>query len=150
MNKTLMALALTASALLSGSVLAQTPPATAATANTVLYQALGQKPGITALMDDFVNRLVVDSRIGPMFKNTKLPNLKEQLTDQICVVSGGPCKYEGDTMKASHADLGVTKANFNALVEVLQQAMDAKGIPFKSQNELLALLAPMHRDIITK
>jgi hemoglobin len=115
-----------------------------------LYKAFGEKPGIARLMDDFVNRLVADPRIGKMFKDTKPANLKEQLTDQVCQVSGGPCKYEGDTMKASHAGLGIRKTDFNALVEVLQTSMDARGIPFRAQNQLLALLAPMHRDIITK
>ena len=43
----------------------------------------------------------------------------------------------------------ITKGNFNALVEVLQQAMDAQGIAFGAQNRLLARLAPMHRDVIT-
>lgn len=115
-----------------------------------LYRALGEKPGITALMDDFVERLVVDPRIGKMFAKTKPANLTEQLRDQVCQLSGGPCRYEGDTMKAAHADLGVRKADFNAMVEVLQRAMDARQIPFRDQNRLLALLAPMHRDIITK
>jgi hemoglobin len=52
-------------------------------------------------------------------------------------------------MKAAHADLGIRKADFNALVEVLQDTMDQRRIPFRTQNRLLALLAPMHRDIIT-
>ena len=115
-----------------------------------LYLAFGEKDGIAALMDDFVNRLQVDPRIGHFFKNTKPANLKEQLTDQLCLVSGGPCKYQGDSMKASHADLQIRRADFNALVEVLQQSMDARGIAFTAQNRLLALLAPMHRDIITR
>jgi hemoglobin len=51
-------------------------------------------------------------------------------------------------MKKAHAGIDVTKANFNALVEVLQQSMDARGIPFGAQNRLLAQLAPMHREII--
>ena len=115
-----------------------------------LYAALGEKAGITALMDDFVDRVVLDARIGTAFKNTKLPNLKEQLRDHVCQLSGGPCKYEGDAMNPAHADLGIRKADFNALVEVLQLAMDARGIAFGDQNRLLALLAPMHRDIVTK
>ena len=130
------------SGLLLGTVHPQTPDA--------LYRALGEKPGITALMDDFVERLLVDPRIGKKFAKTKLANLKQQLRDQVCQLSGGPCNYEGDTMKASHADMGVRKADFNALVEVLQLAMDARQIPFRDQNRLLAMLAPMHRDIITK
>ena len=121
-----------------------------ARAGDALYKALGEKPGITQLVDDFVNRMVADQRITAMFKNTKLPNLKEQISDQFCVLSGGPCKYEGDNMKVAHKDLGINKANFNQVVESLQLAMDARAIPFREQNKLLALLAPMHRDIITK
>ena len=52
-------------------------------------------------------------------------------------------------MKDAHADLKITRADFNALVEVLQQAMREAGIPSATQNRLLALLAPMHREIVT-
>ena len=114
-----------------------------------LYEALGEKAGITRLMDDFVNRVVKDPRIGDQFKDTKLSALKESLTDQICSLSGGPCQYKGADMKSVHADMDINKGHFNALVEVLQKAMDGQGIPFAQQNRLLALLAPMHRDIIT-
>jgi hemoglobin len=115
-----------------------------------LYRAFGGEPGLRALMDDFVNRLVIDPRIGSFFKNTNLNRLKEQLAAQLCAVSGGPCKYSGVDMKTAHGAMGVDKSNFNALVEVLQQSMDAKGIPFSTQNRMLAQLAPMHREIITK
>ena len=149
--KTLMALAVALSGLLSAPAFAQpaAAPAAATAAPAGLYQALGEKPGITRLMDDFVNRLVKDPRIGNHFKDTKPAALKESLTDQVCQLSGGPCKYEGADMKSAHADMDITKGHFNALVEVLQSAMDAQGIPFAQQNRLLALLAPMHRDVIT-
>lgn len=146
MKKTLAILSLALATMLSVTFAsAQTAPA----ADDTLYKAFGEKAGITKLMDDFVDRAFVDPRIAKFFKDTKKANLKEQLTDQICVVTGGPCKYEGDTMKASHATLGIAKKDFNALVEVLQDAMSAQGVPFTAQNRLLALLAPMHRDIIT-
>jgi hemoglobin len=51
-------------------------------------------------------------------------------------------------MDKAHRDLEITKADFNALVEVLQVSMRAKGIPFSAQNRMLALLAPMHRQIV--
>lgn len=125
------------------------PAAMAAPAPAGLYQALGEKAGITRLMDDFVNRLVKDPRIGEHFKDVKPAALKESLTDQICSLSGGPCQYKGADMESVHADMDINKGHFNALVEVLQKAMDGQGIPFAQQNRLLALLAPMHRDIIT-
>lgn len=113
-----------------------------------LYQALGERAGLQVLMTDFVARLKADSRIGHQFKDTNAKELAARLTEQLCLLSGGPCHYEGGNMKDAHADLKITRADFNALVEVLQQAMDARSIPFTRQNQLLALLAPMHRDIV--
>lgn len=147
-HRTLIALAIALGGLLAPPAFAQ-GSAAMGTAPAGLYQALGEKPGITRLMDDFVNRVVKDPRIGGHFKDVKPAALKESLTDQICQLSGGPCKYEGADMKSAHADMDIHKGHFNALVEVLQSAMDAQGIPFAQQNRLLALLAPMHRDVIT-
>ncbi|RVU45599.1 group I truncated hemoglobin [Rubrivivax rivuli] len=113
-----------------------------------LYQALGERAGLQALMTDFVARLRADRRIGHQFKDTNAKELAARLTEQLCLLSGGPCRYEGASMKDAHADLQITRADFNALVEVLQQALDARGVPFTRQNQLLALLAPMHRDIV--
>ena len=113
-----------------------------------LYEAFGEQAGIRTLMDDFVQRLRADARIGDQFKETNLDNLAKQLGDQLCQLAGGPCVYKGPDMKTAHNNMDVTRAHFNALVEVLQQTMDAGGIPFTRQNQMLALLAPMHRDVV--
>ena len=57
--------------------------------------------------------------------------------------------YDGPDMKTAHQELGVARRDFHAMVEVLQQSMAARGIAFADQNRMLALLAPMHRDVIT-
>ncbi|MBE7941217.1 MULTISPECIES: group 1 truncated hemoglobin [Ramlibacter] len=137
-----------AAAALGASLLAPLA-ASAQSADASLYQHLGEKPGIERLMNDFVTRLAADARTGPFFAKANLPHLKEQLTDQVCQVSGGPCEYGGADMKTAHADMDIRKGDFNALVEVLEQAMDAQGIAFADQRQLLARLAPMHRDVIT-
>ena len=120
-----------------------------ALADDALYQTLGQKTGLVALMDDFVPRLLADPRMKPFFEKTNQVNFKQQLVDQLCQVSGGPCVYKGVDMKNAHSNFDINKGHFNALVEVLQQSMDAQRIPFGAQNKLLAVLAPMHRDVIT-
>jgi hemoglobin len=120
-----------------------------AMASDQLYQTFGGKPGLVKLMDDFMVRLLADPRTGPHFKPADQKHVKEQLVDQFCKVTGGPCEYKGADMKSAHSNLDITKADFNALVEVLQLSMDAQGIAFSEQNKLLAKLAPMHRDVIT-
>ena len=145
MKKSLIALALAASTVFTaGAALAQSTPK-----NDQLYQAFGEKAGLVTLMDDFMVRLLADPRTGPHFKPADQQRVKEQLVEQLCALSGGPCIYKGADMKSSHANLDIKKSDFHALVEVLQQSMDAKGIAFREQNKMLALLAPMNRDIIT-
>ena len=134
--------ALVALAFAAGAACAQ--PAS----DDALYQQLGGQSGLVKLMDDFMLRLLADARMNAFFKDTDQKHIKEELVAQFCEVSGGPCKRKGPDMKKAHAGIDVTKANFNALVEVLQQSMDAQGIAFGAQNRLLAKLAPMHRDII--
>ncbi len=123
---------------------AQTRPAT----DDALYRQLGGQDGLVTLVDDFMVRLLADSRMNPFFKDVNQKHLKEQLVAQFCQVSGGPCVLSGPDMKKAHDGMDITKSNFNALVEVLQTSMDAKQIPFTAQNRLLAKLAPMHRDIV--
>ena len=156
MKNLLLATLLTAAAMASGHALAQAmrpPTPSPASAYPVapaagLYQALGEQAGIRSLMDDFVVRLRADVRIGDQFRETNVDNLAKSLADQLCQLSGGPCVYNGPDMKEAHANMDVTRGHFNALVEVLQHSMDARGIPFARQNQLLALLAPMHRDVV--
>ena len=122
-------------------------PAAAQTDDS-LYQQLGGQPALVTLMDDFMTRLLADKRMGPFFKDVDHKHVKAQLVAQFCEVSGGPCKLKGPDMKKAHSGFDVSKGDFNALVEVLQQSMDAQGINFGTQNRLLARLAPMHREII--
>jgi hemoglobin len=124
------------------------PAGRAQDANDALYQQLGGQPGLVVLMDDLMIRLLADARMSPFFKDVDQQHVKEELVIQFCEVSGGPCKRKGSDMKKAHAGFDIDKAAFNALVEVLQQGMDARGIPFGVQNRLLARLAPMHREII--
>lgn len=141
---------ITACALMTAPAFAQSAatPA-AASASSSLFQTFGGKPGLVTLMDDFMVRLLADPRTGPHFKPADQQRVKEQLVDQFCVAMAGPCVYKGADMKAIHSNLDITKGDFNALVEMLQLAMDGQKIPFTAQNQLLALLAPLHRDVIT-
>jgi hemoglobin len=121
-----------------------------APANDSLFRALGAQAGVKRLSDDFIDRMLADPRVKGFFKDTKLSRLRDKLYLQFCAVSGGPCVYDGDDMKEVHEGMKLGKGDFNAVVELLQDAMDNAKIPFSTQNQFLALLAPMHRDIITR
>jgi len=115
-----------------------------------LYDRLGGKPAITAVVAEFVGNVGADNRINKFFAKTDLANLQVQLVNQICEASGGPCKYTGGSMKEVHKDMGISGADFGALVEDLVKALDKFKVPEKEKNELLGILGPMKSDIVTK
>jgi len=129
------------------AVLAQKQPS--------LYDNLGGKKAITAVVDEFVARVAADNRINAFFKQTasdpkRLASFKAKLVDQICEASGGPCKYKGKSMKAAHAGMGIGSADFGALVEDLVGALDKFKVKEADKNTLLGVLGPMKSDIVEK
>jgi hemoglobin len=136
-------------AIVTALLLATAGAAAAQARDDTLYRAWGGEAGIRAVMEDFVPRLAADPRIAAHFARSNLPHLTTQLTAQLCELAGGPCRYEGAPMDLAHQDLGISHADFNALVELLQTSMRARGVPRAAQNAMLAKLAPMHRDIVS-
>jgi len=113
-----------------------------------LYDRLGGKAAITAVIDEFVAKVAADNRINGRFATTDIPKLKRHLVDQVCAASGGPCVYTGRDMKTTHAGMRLTNADFNALVQDLVAALDKFKVGEREEQELLALLGPMRKDIV--
>ncbi len=119
-------------------------------ADKSLYDRLGGKDAITAVVDDFVGRVAADNRINGFFAKANVPRLKMMLVDQICEASGGPCKYTGRDMKTAHRGMGITDAAFDALVGDLVATLDKFKVGEREKQELLGALGPMRKDIVEK
>jgi len=118
-----------------------------------LYDRLGKKRAIAAVVDEFVARVAGDDRINKYFATAasdpaRLKQFKMNLVDQICMASGGPCVYKGKDMKAAHVGMGVSSADFTALVEDLGRALDTFKVAQHEKDQLLGALAPLKREIV--
>jgi hemoglobin len=113
-----------------------------------LYERLGGKDAIVAVIDDFVARCAADDRINGKFVRTDIPRLKANLVDQVCEASGGPCTYSGRDMRTTHDAMAVTAGEFDALVEDLVATLDRFNVGESEKAELLSVLAPMRTDIV--
>jgi hemoglobin len=118
--------------------------------SVAVYQGMGGTEGIKRIVADFIVIVGDDKRIKHQFDDVDMKHFSKMLADQLCALSGGPCAYTGKDMHTIHADLGVTDAQFNAVAEDLQTAMDKQGVSSNIQNKLMSKLAPMRRDIVTK
>ncbi len=134
----------------AGALFALAPLATTpAQASTGYYQQFGGHQGVTALINRFVGNVLSDQRISPYFAHTNIPALKAALVSQVCNLEGGGCAFNMN-MHTIHEHMGVTQAAFNALAEDMIRALDEQRIPVAAQNNLLAKLAAMEPQIVTK
>ena len=115
-----------------------------------LYGQFGGKDGLTKLVDDVTDRWVKDPRIGDTFNDINLVRFKGLLVDQLCELTGGPCHYKGRDMYKSHKGLHLDEMEFAVLAEDLQISMDKFDVPQGAQFKLMAMLAPMEKDIVTR
>lgn len=117
-----------------------------------LYDQLGGLVGITTVIKDFVGIVAADERINhffvPAVQAGRVNRLTELLIQQVAEATGGPVTYTGGNMKAVHQGMGITTADFTALVEDLVMALDHAGVPEGTKSILLGALGPMAADIV--
>lgn len=121
---------------------------TAAAPARSLYDRLGGRDAIVAVVDSFVVIAAADGRINQKFARSDMARVKTMLVEQICAQTGGPCTYTGRSMKEAHLNMGVTEGEFNALVEDLVTTLKAFNVPQAEQDELLAALGSMKGDVV--
>ena len=134
--------------LVLGLAVAVAPVAQAQTGEKSLYERLGGRAGIEAVVKDFAGRALADARINKKFAQSDPDRLVTSLVQQVCAATGGPCKYMGRSMKEAHRNMAVTEGEFAALVEDLGAALDHAKVPAKEKGELVAALGPMKGDIV--
>ncbi len=114
------------------------------------FDELGGMEGIEKIVAQLIILIEADPRISAQFKESNMDLLARQLSTQFCQLSGGPCQRKGGSMSEVHKDMKITNLQFNALAEDLQIAMEKENIPTSAQNKLIAKLASMQREIVTK
>ncbi|MEJ0098232.1 MAG: group 1 truncated hemoglobin [Pseudomonadota bacterium] len=137
----LMLIALMAVAPALHAVAAEPPPGS-------LYARMGGEVVVKKLVNVTIDDVTADHHLKRSFKDTNLQRIKDKLVEQICFLAGGACTYTGDPMREVHAGHQISESEFYGMVEVLRQNMIDLHIGLAERNELLALLAPMKRDVV--
>ncbi len=115
-----------------------------------LYNQLKGEKGISRLVDSFIKEIAKDQQIFPYFAKASVSHFRAGFISHMCDISGGPCQYEGDNMVDIHTGMNINEADFNRVVELLVKAMEKEGISYRTQNKLLAKLAPLRSEVIKR
>jgi hemoglobin len=140
----------------AGILVASAATAQPAAAKAPLYDRLGGLKGITMVVDDFIDRLVLNETLNsnPAInagrQASPAPYLKFQVSQMVCAATGGPCKYTGKGMKESHAHLNITEREWDVMAGEFQQSLDKFKVPAAEQRELFAIVGTTMPDIVTR
>ncbi len=116
-----------------------------------LYERLGGYGAISAVVNDFANKLFIDPEVGSFFKGMGTDTRKSFIQKNInlvCNVTGGPCKVISRAAKTVHGGLGITEAEFNVVANHLVDTLDKFKVPAKEKQELLAIIDTLKPDIV--
>lgn len=119
-----------------------------------LYDRLGGVYSIATVVDDFIDRLLVNDTlnanpaIDEARKRVPAPGLKFRVTSLVCQVTGGPEQYTGRSMKDSHAHLNITEAEWQAMLADFKITLDKFQVPEAEQAELFAIVESTKADIV--
>lgn len=113
-----------------------------------LYDRLGGKEAITAVVNHLWGVVSNDERINHYFANTKPEVFGAQLVDFLCKGSGGPCDYKGQDMYKAHVGMNIGSADFDALMEDIELSLDHFNVPAKEKGEVMIMLQGMKESVI--
>jgi len=119
-----------------------------------LYERLGGVYSIATVVDDLINRIMVDARLNanPAVDDAhhKFPpaGFKYLVTEMVCWATGGPQQYTGRSMEESHRHLHITPKEWEAFLDDFQQTLDKFQVPAAEQAELRAIVASTYADIV--
>ncbi len=108
-----------------------------ASTSQTLYDELGGQPKINEIVENFVHEIEYNPTILPYFADTDIDRFMAKFSEQLCVFSGGPCEYTGDTMEQVHGGMAISEADFNLTVDLFIAAMDKAQVPHRLQNQLI-------------
>lgn len=119
-----------------------------------LYDRLGGVYSIATVVDDFIDRIMIDPRLNanPHVDEAhhRVPpaGFKYLVTEMVCWATGGPQKYTGKSMADSHAHLKITAEEWEAFLDDFQQTLDKFTVPVAEQGELKAIVNSTRPDIV--
>ncbi|WP_415383377.1 truncated hemoglobin [Halosimplex sp. TS25] len=115
---------------------------------TTLYERLGERDGIRAVVDDFYDRLLADDDIAPYFDGADAGMLRRTQTDFLCEAAGGPESYDAAPVREAHLSVPFTPQDIQRAVGHLSESLDAAGIPEEDADAVIQAIVAYEDDLL--
>jgi len=117
-------------------------------AQETLYDRLGGRDGIRAVVDDFYDRLVADDDLGQFFADSDMELLRRTQTDFLCEAAGGPETYDATPVREAHIDVPFTPEHIQWAVEHLYESLEAFDVADDDADAVVGAIAEYEEDLL--
>jgi hemoglobin len=121
-----------------------------------LYDRLGGIYSIATVVDDFIDRIMIDDRLNANPRvdeahHRVLPaGFKYLVTEMLAEAAGGPQHYTGRPMEESHRELLITAEEWRAFMDDLNRTLDKFDVPQQERSEVVAIVEGTRGDIVVE
>ena len=115
-----------------------------------LYDRLGSREGIAAVVDDFYAQLVGDDELGEFFEGSDIQRLRETQTAFLCEAAGGPETYDGPPIREAHLHVPFTPAHIERAVELLYRSLDEYGVTGEDADAVVEAVAAYQEELLAR
>jgi hemoglobin len=120
-----------------------------ATSTASLYDRLGGRPRIAAIMNDVVANHLANPIVAPRFRQvTDLDKLRDHAINFVCAGTGGSEAYSGRDMRTAHTGMNISEQEFVAVIDDILAALDKHGVGPQERHEILAIAYSLKNDIV--
>lgn len=113
-----------------------------------LYERLGGRESIAAVVDEFYDRVMADDRVNYYFEDVDMTRQRAHQAQFISSVTGGPVEYSGEDMATVHEGMGITEEEFNAIATHLDDALAEFEVPDDEREKVLVEIASYEDAIV--
>jgi hemoglobin len=114
-----------------------------------IYADIGGQEALFVVVDDFYDRVLADAELAAFFGGVNLSRLKGMQVEFFSAALGGPDEYRGRSMKEVHRGQGITRHHFDLVATHLDEALRAAGVPRRTTDAIIAVVAPLADDIVS-
>ena len=118
------------------------------TATMTLFEKLGGKTAVQAVVGGFYKKVLADDQLKGFFKDTDMPKLEQSQINFLTMALGGPNNYKGASMKDTHKGMGITDHHFGLVAGHLVATLKGAGVPQEDVDAVVELVGPLKADIV--
>ncbi len=115
-----------------------------------LYEKIGGEAAVDAAVDVFYRKVLADDRISHFFDDIDMDRQRVKQKAFLTFAFGGPANYSGKDMRAAHARMNLTEADFTAVMENLGGTLKELGVPDELIAEAAAIATSVKGDVLNQ